>query len=86
MDVAEKTNAQCLWNIAISKATGIETAAPISCLISEIDPETLPMVPVRISLKNQIAADVDQHEEELKRHGVDGGCCAREKWPTIVYT
>lgn len=84
MDVAEKTNARCLWNIAITKATGIEAAALISCLISKINPETLPMVPVRISLKNQIAADVDQNEEELKRDGVDGGCCACEKWPTIV--
>lgn len=42
------------------------------------------MVPVRISLKNQIAGDVDQNEEECKRDGIDGGCCEREKWPTIV--
>lgn len=72
--VAEKTNARCLWNIAISKATGIDTVAPISCLISKIDPEALPLVPVRISRKKQIAAAADQHEEELKRDGVDGGC------------
>lgn len=30
-------------------------------------------VPVRVSLKDQVAADVDQNGEILKRDGVDGG-------------